>query len=390
MPTASKRILLTGGRAPVTLDLARLFHAAGHRVYVAESLPQHLAGASRAVTESFHVPAPNEDFEGFVAALADLADTHGIDLLVPTCEEIFHVSRGRDEIGAHCEVFAAPWAQLKRLHSKWDFIQSLQARGVRVPETWLLRSPADLDAALAAQPALTRLVLKPVFSRFAAHVAFVQAGGAPPIGVMPTPERPWVAQRFIEGRARCTWSIAREGRLTAHSAYAADFTAGTGASINFAPLDHPGILDWVRDFAAAEGFTGQLAFDFIETEAGELYPLECNPRATSGVHLFSAGDRLDEAFFGTNAETKQPHPDAASMLGMAMLVYGLKGIDRPARLGDWLQTVVKSRDAVFRWDDPAPFFQQFAVFGHFLAVGAARGISALEASTHDIEWNGEA
>jgi hypothetical protein len=52
--------------------------------------------------------------------------------------------------------------------------------------------------------------------------------------------------------------------------------------------------------------------------------------------------------------------------------------------------VVKSRDAVFRWDDPAPFFQQFAVFGHFLAVGAARGISALEASTHDIEWNGEA
>ncbi|MNT59011.1 hypothetical protein D3C72_1964850 [compost metagenome] len=51
---------------------------------------------------------------------------------------------------------------------------------------------------------------------------------------------------------------------------------------------------------------------------------------------------------------------------------------------------MRSRDAVWRWDDPLPFFQQFASFGHFLAVGRARGVSAIEASTHDIEWNGEA
>jgi hypothetical protein len=387
MSTPRKTILLTGGRAPVTLDLARMFHDAGHRVVVAESLPQHLCRHSRFVARSFDVPAPNGDFDGFIGALARVVRHERVDLLVPTCEEIFHVSRGRDTLSAHCEVLAAPWNQLRRLHSKWDFIQALAARGVTVPETWLLESQADADALLSSLPAGTKLVFKPVFSRFATQVAFPVAGQPAP-ALNATPERPWVAQRFVSGRGVCTWSVARDGRLTAHAAYANNFTAGTGASINFEPLEHPGLLGWVRDFAEAERFTGQLAFDFIESDDGTLYPLECNPRATSGIHLFTEADRLDEAFFGTGVGIKLPRADAASMLGLAMLVYGLRDVDSPARLGEWAQTVVKSRDAVFRWDDPAPFFQQFAVFGHLLAVGQARGISALEASTHDIEWNG--
>lgn len=58
MITEPRNILITGGRAPVALELARLFKAAGHRVYAAESAKYHLCRVSSAVEASFRVPSP--------------------------------------------------------------------------------------------------------------------------------------------------------------------------------------------------------------------------------------------------------------------------------------------------------------------------------------------
>ena len=77
-------ILLTGGRAPVTLELARLFSGAGHRVFVADSLPHHLCSYSRSVFKNFLVPPPRFDPTGFIDALVDIIETEKIDLLIPT------------------------------------------------------------------------------------------------------------------------------------------------------------------------------------------------------------------------------------------------------------------------------------------------------------------
>lgn len=383
-------VLVTGGRAPAALDLARLLHAAGHRVLVAESLPQHLCLGSRAVARCFRVPAPNPERAGFVAALARIVRDERVDLLVPTCEEVFHVAAGRDVLDPLCEVFTPPLDQLLRLHSKLAFIRSLEARGVAVPETWELTSSEDLQGLWGRLPAGDRLVLKPVFSRFAVDVTFATVGEPLP-AIAPTPARPWVAQRFIAGRARCTYGIARAGELLAHAAYDAEFTAGQGASVSFQPLAHPGLLAWVRAFVAAERFTGQLAFDFIEAPDGTLYPLECNPRATSGVHLFTPADGLDRALLGHDLPDGPltPRPQASAVLGLAMWLYALPAVRTPERLGAWLARMGGARDAVFRWDDPLPFVSQFGVFGHLLAAGLLDGTSALAASTRDIEWNGD-
>ncbi len=382
-------VLITGGRAPVALDLARLLHAAGHRVIVAESLPRHLCARSRAVARSYRVPAPNPDRAGFVAALARIVREERVDLLLPTCEEVFHVAAGRAVLDPLCEVFTAPLDQLRRLHSKLDFIRSLAARGVAVPETWELTSGEDLQALWGRLGAGERLVFKPVFSRFAVDVAFATAGEALP-AIAPTLARPWVAQRFVAGRALCTYGIARGGRLLAHAAYDAEFTAGQGASISFRPLAHAGLRAWVADFVAAERFTGQLAFDFIEAPDGTLYPLECNPRATSGVHLFTPEDGLDRALLGHDppADPIEPRPAAAAVLALAMWLYALPAVRTPAQAGAWLARMGGARDAIFRWDDPLPFLSQFAVFGHLVAAGLHDGTSALAASTRDIEWNG--
>jgi len=84
----------------VTLELARLFRRAGHRVLMAESLAWHLSRPSVAVAANYRVPPPRQDPAGFTRALAEIVRRERVDLVLPTCEEIFAVAGGRAELEA--------------------------------------------------------------------------------------------------------------------------------------------------------------------------------------------------------------------------------------------------------------------------------------------------
>lgn len=367
-------VLLTGGRAPVCLELARAFASAGWRVVVAESLPVHLCSRSKAVHACYQVPEPNRDPERFIDALVEIVKAECVDFLIPTCEEIFWVSRGQERLQPHCRVLVEPLERLRELHSKWDFINLADRLGFRVPETALMTGPG-LWAGHGA------LVLKPVFSRFASKVQFVPPGGG--VSGEPTPEHPWVAQEWLKGRHLSTWSVAHGGQLTAHADYAAEFTAGGGACISFRPANEPTTLDWVRRFVGALGFTGQIAFDFIQTADGTLYPLECNPRATSGLHLFSP-EALVKALVDPRAPLQRPDPNAEVALRIPLLLYGPQG-----RWRRWLHLLRHAKDAIHRPDDPRPRIDQLRMLGPLWRRSRQDGISLIEATTADLEWNGE-
>jgi hypothetical protein len=200
-------ILLTGGRAPVTLDLARAFHRAGHSVFMAESLRGHLS-------------QPSNAYSRFASRT----------LILPALRE-----------------------------------------------------------------ALSMLTF----------------------------DRTWIAQQFVAGRQFCSYSVSQHGRIVAHVVYPAIFTAGQGATISFQAVEHEKIFHWVHTFASHFNVTGQMAFDFIESPDGEAYVLECNPRATSGVHLLASNPRFVESFFDPRIECVRPTSNSPRMLGTAMLVYGL-------------------------------------------------------------------
>lgn len=382
---AGTTVLITGGRAPVALDLARKFAAAGARVVVAESAAAQLCRRSRAVATSYRVPPPNREPDAFVDALAHIVVREGVGLIVPTCEEVFFVARGGDALRAHCAVLAEPLPVLRRLHSKWEFLEWARELGLPVPATTLVTSPAQLAG--VPRP----FVLKPVFSRFGTHVRVVTgADRAPEVEVGAA--RPWVAQELLVGRQICTYSVASAGRVVAHCAYATEFTAGPGACIAFEPVTHPVVDAWVRRFVAGSGVSGQLAFDFIVTAEGDVRPLECNPRATSGVHLLGAD--LPAALLaaatghgGPDAPAR-PAADARAMITMAMLSFGLASVRSRADLRRWAQVVAASTDVIAVRGDRRPFGSQFAV----LLDNAVRAVrthrSMIECSTHDIAWDG--
>src|SRR6476619_721059 len=143
-------ILLTGGRAPVTLALARLFADTGHRVIVAESAPQHLCRSSHAVWRNYQVPPPRTATVAYLDALGSIVQSEQIDYLLPTCEELFYVAQGRARLAAHCHVLVDTVAQLQRVHNKWTFIEQARQLNLPVPTTHLLTS-RDALIALGAE-----------------------------------------------------------------------------------------------------------------------------------------------------------------------------------------------------------------------------------------------
>ena len=374
-------ILITGGRAPVALELARVFHRAGHSVFMAESLRGHLSQPSAAVKASFVVPAPRQETGAFLSALKKIIEQNQIDLLIPTCEEVFHIAKGLDDLP--CRVFTEPLAKLDSFHNKWKFAISASDCGLRAPDTMLIQDQDDLLHAFAQWKGV---VLKPVYSRFASR-ALILPQLREALSTL-TFDSPWVAQEFIAGQQFCTYSVCQNGQITAHATYPTIFSAGQGATIAFEPVEHPAIFAWVKTFVERFGVTGQMSFDFIQSEDGRVYALECNPRATSGVHLLASHPQFVESFFGAEMNCVTPLKNK-QMLASAMLVYGLPAALRKNKLKSWAKTFFASDDVILNYKDPVPFLLQFRSLLFYLKLAREKEISPLEASTFDIEWNGE-
>jgi predicted ATP-grasp superfamily ATP-dependent carboligase len=379
-------MLLTGGRSFATLELARNFHAAGYSVFLAESIRGSLSAPSRALQANFLVPPPRQQPQEFIRALLDIIRQNRIDLLIPTGEETFCVARHRTELSADCTVFVDSLDNLRTLHNKATFIQTAQELGLSVPQTCLVETQAQMSEAFTRWP---RLVLKPVYSRFASHILILPSRRQAEIAFQKNTSSAWVAQEFIAGSHICTYSVAHQGHLTAHCAYHSEFKFGRGSTILFQPADHPAAFAWVKQFVAARRYTGQIAFDFIETPQDELLALECNPRATSGIHLFAGQPGFHEAYTNPAFPCLVPLTGNSFMVLSAMLLFGLPCALQKREFKHWLAAFTRSRDVIFSARDPLPALLQLRSALYFAYLGRRHGISISEATTFDIEWNGE-
>jgi predicted ATP-grasp superfamily ATP-dependent carboligase len=301
----TKTILITGARSFAALDLARIFRSAGMQVVCADSMEKAVSRYSGKVSRFYKIASPAFQFETFVSDLQKIIAEEKIDLIIPTCEEIFYIAKAKERLATN--VFAESFERLEVLHNKWKFYELLCKFGFSTPETNLWKGDTR-DG---------KWILKPIYSRFAAKVQVIE-------GTWPKwedPSNPLIAQRYIEGEKLCSYSICHEGRLNAHGVYKVLHSMGIGSAICFQSVQAPDVDDFIHRFVAEIGFTGQIAFDFIR--ADKLYCLECNPRATSGVHLFERNAKLAMSFFKMS-ETIVPKDQMIFHEHLFMLWYGIK------------------------------------------------------------------
>lgn len=345
-----KTVLLTGTRAPATLDLARRLRRGGVRVIGADPFRFPLGRFSRAFASHHRIPAPNRDERGFIDAILTLIEKERVELLVPTCEEIFHLAASHERLAAATRLFFEPLSELLPLHDKLAFAR---LAGAFAPASW----PA------AEAPRDRRLVWKPRFSRFAARVRFDD----PPLD----PEG-WMAQEFIDGEEFSTWSLCAKGGVRVMTGYRCPARLRRGAGTAFEPFRDEEAIGFVQRLAAERRFTGSLAFDWIRSREGKLHVIECNPRLTSGIHVLGPSIPLPACF----DENVSPDPAMQS----AQLLW-------PTLFRD-LRIAGTSPDVILSSDDLRPSFGQALAFGE-LSLRALRHRESLSAAaTRDIEFNG--
>lgn len=385
------RVLITGARAAAALDLGRDFAAAGWEVHLADCAPARIVRWSRAPSMVHRYNAPVQDAAGFQRDIAALIARIEPRLIVPACEEVFHLAAPSLAGIMAGRLFAPPLTMLRRLHDKLEFARACAGWGLLAPESHALNCGADLQPfARQAQG----WVFKPRFSRFG-EAALVGPDPRDLARLEITPARPWLAQRRVRGQEACFHAAARDGRLEAFSAYRSAWRLRGGASFAFEPLG-PAMAEALQDcaarLAAGAGITGQFACDAMFDGAARPWLIECNPRATSGVHLIAGGGRLARAITGSGqawCDHGGGDHGPASYLGPAMWLRGLPMALAQGRLRAWYRAVSGGDDALAVPGDRLPWLGALADAAGFALAGWRRGISATAATTADIEWNGE-
>ncbi len=353
---ATRTVLLSGGKMTKALQLARAFHADGHRVVLVESARYRWSGHrfSRAV-DAFHlVPEPTDP--GYAAALLDVVRRESVDVYVPVCSPVasHHDAVAAQLLAPHCEVLHVDAERIDRLDDKDRFAAAAAELGLGVPRTHRITDPQqvlDFDfpddgtrwilKSIPYDP-VRRLDLTPLPRPTRQQTrAFVEQL---PISA----DRPWILQELIDGEEFCTHGTVRDGHLQVWAC-----CRSSPFQVNYEMVHDPAIEAWVRRFVGALQLTGQVSFDLMRTPAGELRAIECNPRTHSAITMFHDHPDLARAYLEDGVDTITPLPASRPTYWLYHELW--RALSQPWTARQRLRTVWHGKDALFDRDDPLPF-----------------------------------
>ncbi|KQX75819.1 ATP-grasp enzyme [Aeromicrobium sp. Root472D3] len=353
--SSPRTVLLTGGKMTKSLQLARSFHLAGHRVVLVESARYRWTGHrfSRAV-DAFHV-VPEPTAPRYAQALLDVVRREGVDVVVPVASPAasIHDADARAVLDEHCEVLHGDGDTVRMLDDKSTFSQHAASLGLRVPD-WRrvtdARQVEEFDFPPGREYILKRIAYNPVgrmdLTRLSRETPQRNAEFARGLGI--TPDDPWILQEFVRGREYCTHGTVRDGHLQVYGC-----CESSAFQVNYEMVDKPAIREWVTTFVEDLGVTGQLSFDFIESDRdGEVYAIECNPRTHSAITMFHDHPAVAAAYLDDGHPVIEPRRSSRPTYWTYHEAWRL--LTEPRRAAR-LRTIGAGKDAILTGWDPLPY-----------------------------------
>ena len=350
-----KTVLISGGKMTKALQLARSFHAAGHRVVLVEKDTYRFTGHrfSRAV-DAFHV-VPDPRDPGYADALLRIVQAEGVDLYVPVCSPVASEfdAASAEVLAGHCEVLSLEPEMVRTLDDKHRFTELAASLGLSVPDTHLVTDPQQvLDFDFSGRPrpyVLKSIAYDPVhrldltqlpLPTRAATRAFL---AGKPISA----DNPWILQEFVTGAEVCTHSTARDGVVTVWCC-----CPSSAFQVNYAQVDRPRIREWVTTFVRELGLSGQVSFDFLEEADGTPFAIECNPRTHSAITMFYDHPGLADAYLEPRDTPLEPLPTSRPTYWTYHELW--RALSSPRTAAERWRVVREGKDAVFDRADPLP------------------------------------
>ena len=357
-----KNILIGGGRMTKTLQLARSFHATGHRVILVDIHKYWLSGHrfSNAVSGYYTVPDPQKDLEGYTQALRAIAKKENIDFFIPVA--IFAVSyfdtNGKPVLSGYCEIFNFDGDITKMLDDKFAFAEKARSFGLSVPKSFKITDPQQVlnfDFSHEKNKYILKSIPYDSLRRLNMTLLPCDTTEETAAFVKSLPiseEKPWIMQEFITGQEYCTHSSVRDGKLRLHCC-----CESSAFQVNYENVDKPEIMQWVSHFIKELGLTGEASFDMIQAVDKTVYAIECNPRTHSAITMFYNHPGVADAYLGKQplAEALQPKADSKPTYWLYHEIWRLTGIRSLKQLQTWTINILRGKDAILSVSDPLPF-----------------------------------
>ncbi|PSN11220.1 ATP-grasp enzyme [filamentous cyanobacterium CCT1] len=359
-----KTILIAGGRMTKALQLARSFHAEGHRAILIDTEKFWHSGNqySNTVAAFYTVPDPAKDLPGYVDTLRAIARREKVDLFIPVAifSVLYYDGMTEHPLADYCEVCHFDAATVRMLDDKFAFAEQARSLSLTVPKSYRITSPEQVfnfnfdfsnekrQYILKSIPYDSKLRLdltKLPCETPEATAAFVNS--------LPISEaKPWILQEFIPGQEYCTHSTVRDGRSTLYCC-----CESSAFQVNYGQVDKPEIAAWVERFLSAVPGYGQASFDLIQAEDGTVYAIECNPRTHSAITMFYNHPGVADAYLNPSApaEPLQPLAHSRPTYWLYHELWRLNEVRSLQHLRRWFTTIWQGQEAVFMVNDPLPF-----------------------------------
>ncbi len=350
VPPTGATVLVTGGKMTKALQLARAFARAGYRVILAETPKYRWSGHrfSRSVSRFVTLPVPEAEPAAYAQTLADICTQEQVRWVVPVASPVASIYDAQAAAKLPCPMVHGDPETVAMLDDKHAFCEQARSLGLSVPKVFRITDPQQVlqfDFAAEARPYILKRLRYDSVARLDLRklpcpdmATYVHSLGI-------SPENPWVLQEFIAGQEYCTHSTVRDGRIRLHVC-----CPSSPFQVNYQAVDKPNIRAWVARFVAALNYTGQISLDVIETAAGEIYPIECNPRTHSAIATFYNHPDVAQAYFEHGDRCIEPLPHSKPVYWlMHELWRGVTG-DGAA----W-ERIRQGKEALWEGDDPLPF-----------------------------------
>jgi hypothetical protein len=374
--TPKLNILVTGGKMSKASAVARAVGRDGHQVFSAEISPYQYCHTRFCtyVSKHFVLPRPAEQPEAWQAAVHKIVKEQKIDLIIPCTAPIESSAYAhlQKSLPSHVRVFAFDGEVCDVLDNKFTFNQALVRAGVSCPETAHMESLQDgldffekknyvhskkyiVKPAVYDPAARSDIIFLPIedADKQRAYLASRNA----------SKQTPYVIQEVLAEPEYGCAAWYNEGALTAFELF-----DSCASCLKYEQLPDRNQCEAVRELSAgigkSMGLTGQLTFDLMHTEKGELVPIECNPRIHSAVCVLEGHKNLgavftDPKYLPTSNDVVASDPQTMKYWCMDQVFLWLGFWDSKNCFKLSAADMMRGTDSLLHGDDPLPFLAMY-------------------------------
>ncbi len=248
----------------------------------------------------------------FLRFLAKLIRDGGYDVLFPTHEQVYLLSRFRDAFTPHIGLALPDFEAMERMQSKAEFSRLLIELDLPQPDVAIVRSRADLD-----RPWQYPFYLKLAHSTAGGGVFHIENRGELDRRIDEVERKGLfgngseaLAQQPARGVLSTVQAVFNRGEMIGVHCFEARRLGVGGMSTARTSADHPIVRDHVARIGHQLGWHGALFIDyFYERESGRPEYIECNPRIGETVNAMVSGVNLPKLVVRiSNGESTSPVP----------------------------------------------------------------------------------